>query len=607
MATDPGETIEYRPEIDGLRGIAVIVVVWFHSGLPGMPGGFVGVDVFFVISGYLITSIIHRGLAAGKFSFRHFYERRFRRIAPALVTVTAVTTIASYVLLLPYELEAFANSAAATIAMVSNIYFWRTLNYFAPAHGLTPLLHGWSLGVEEQFYLLFPATLVIAERFGKARPAIAALGIGSFVLCLAMTASMPAATFYLLPTRGWELMVGASLAVGLVSIPAPARQLAAVVGVALTIAASVGLGPHEPFPGWRALLPTIGAALVIGAGAKTVAARALSFRPIVYVGRISYSFYLWHWPIFVFLRHWRADPDLPPALALAGIAAAFIISAVSYRWIEQPARNNARPFRHVLLPSIATAAAVLGASAIAIAGQGLPQRLPPRVDAIAARHNDFAPLAHTCVDVGPQAALERCHVGPPGPPAYLLWGDSHAAAIAEAVVVALGRPGVLVSMSACPPVLGWIGEDSDPKACPAANRQALRLALQDPRIDTVILSAFWSAADREGGAGFWRSVQAVADRLNAAGKRVIVVAGVPDPTVDVPWTSAIRERFGRPQLRLRCPIAHVPLRGVTVVDVSSGFCREPPYLVFQDSNHPSRFAGLTIIAPAIREAVRSGD
>ena len=209
--------MRYRPEIDGLRAIAVIAVIWFHSGLPGLPGGYTGVDVFYVISGYLITSIIHREMHGGRFSFRHFYQRRFRRIAPALVTVIGATTIPSFALLLPYELQAFAKSAAAAVAMVSNLYFWRSLNYFAPEHSLAPLLHTWSLGVEEQFYLLFPVTLVIAERFGKARLAIALLGLGSFILCVAITAPMPAASFYLLPTRGWELMLGASLAVGLVS------------------------------------------------------------------------------------------------------------------------------------------------------------------------------------------------------------------------------------------------------------------------------------------------------------------------------------------------------------------------------------------------------
>jgi peptidoglycan/LPS O-acetylase OafA/YrhL len=600
----PHTALKYRPDIDGLRAIAVIAVIWFHSGLPGMPGGYTGVDVFFVISGYLITSIIHRDMREGSFSFRRFYERRFRRIAPALVTVIGATTVASFALLLPYELDAFAKSAAAAVAMVSNVYFWRSLNYFAPEHSLAPLLHSWSLGVEEQFYLLFPLTLVIAERFGKPRLAIAALGIGSFVLCVAITEAMPAASFYLIPARGWELMIGASLAVGLVSIRPSLQQAAAIAGIALTITAGVLIGPDDPFPGWRALVPTIGAALVIGGGTETIAARALSFPPLVYVGRISYSFYLWHWPIFVFLRHWRANPELSPVLALIGIGAAFLLSVASYRWIERPARDKGTPFRRVLRPSIAGAAAVLVASAIAVAGRGLPQRLPARVDALAAVHDGYAPLAHACVTDGTGKVRKICHFGPVGEPQLLLWGDSHAAAISEAVGEAIGRPGILISVAVCPPVVDW-PEGTNTVMCRSTDARTLRFAEADSHLKMVVLSVHWAVLNDEAGPAGWAAVQHVVDRLKSAGKTVIVVAGVPDPGLDVPWTSAIRARFGRPPVRLNCPPAHVPLHGVTIVDVSAGFCRKPAYLLFTDANHPSRYAGLAIIAPAIRKALEA--
>jgi hypothetical protein len=186
-----------------------------------------------------------------------------------------------------------------------------------------------------------------------------------------------------------------------------------------------------------------------------------------------------------------------------------------------------------------------------------------------------------------------------------LWGDSHASAIGEAVAQSIHEPGLLISMAACPPAIGWVGEDSDPRRCPAANQRALRLAEDSPQLTTIILSAFWSATDAEGGRRFWQALQATVDRLNAAGKRVIVVAGIPDPQVDVPWASAIRERFGRPALRLTCRKAQIPLRNVTVIDVSSGFCGKPAYLLYRDSNHPSRYAGLAIIAPAIRNSLRA--
>ena len=594
---------KYRPDIDGLRGVAVLLVIWFHSGLPGTPGGFVGVDVFFVISGYLITSIIHRGAIEGRFSFADFYRRRFRRIAPALVTVTAATMVVGSVLFLPYELETLARSAIATIGFVPNIYFWRSADYFMLAGGIAPLLHCWSLGVEEQFYLLFPATLVVAERFRKAKLAVALIGATSLFLCLFTTTRMPVASFYLLPTRGWELMLGAALSLGMIAVPDRARQAAGIVGIALILTAAAAISAEDAFPGWRALVPTLGAALVICSGPQSIAGRSLSVRPLVYVGRISYSFYLWHWPVLVFLRHWRADLDLPAAWALGGVSFAFLLSAASYRWIEQPARRRSTPFRRVWIPWLSGAAAIAVAALAAIAGKGLSERLPSRVDRIASARFAFAPLAHACTDVAFDLAIERCHIGPPGRPRVLLWGDSHAAAISEAVSNGLGSPGVVVSTGACPPVLGWRGT-ADPAGCTAINRRALHMAESNTGIRTVVLSAFWIELDQEVGASFWRSQQQIVDRLNAAGKKVIVVAGVPDPKVDVPWASAIRERFSREPIRLRCPAARIPLRGVTVVDVSGGFCAEPPYLLFTDSNHPSRHAGLTVIGPELRKAAQ---
>ena len=598
--------VKYRPDIDGLRALAILPVVWFHSGLPGLPGGFTGVDTFFVISGYLITLIIHREVADGSFRFARFYERRVRRIAPALLLVTSVATAAGFALLLPYELDQYARSAVAALAMVSNIFFWRSADYFELSDQITPLLHTWSLGVEEQFYLLFPAALILAERLRKTRQAIALLLIGSFVLCLVGTARSPAASFYLLPTRGWELMAGAALAVGAVSIPERAKPAAGVCGIALLIAAAVLLSDADPLPGWRALLPALGATLVIGSGPRTLVGRVLSARPLVFIGRISYSLYLWHWPIFVFMRQWRADPYLPPTLSLAGIALAFAVSAASYRWVETPARQRSTPYRTVLFASGCATAAILLAAAAAIVWRGLPQRLPPAVAALADRHFAYAPLAHTCTDVGFDAALQRCRIGPAGSPRLVLWGDSHAAAISEGVETGIGEPGVIMSMGACAPTLEWINprlKGTDPAACSSFNERTLDLVERDSRISTVVLSAYWPSQERAGGRAMWQSVQRLVDRLNAHGKRVLIVAGVPDPGVDVPWSSAIRARLGRKPLHLTCAAAVVPLTGATIIDLSANFCRgQPVEDLFTDSNHISRSAGIAIVAPAIRRA-----
>ncbi|HLO20602.1 MAG TPA: acyltransferase, partial [Sphingomicrobium sp.] len=235
MTSARDSTLSYRPDIDGLRAVAVLAVIWFHSDLPGMPGGFTGVDIFFVISGYLITSLIHRQLRAGRFSFRHFYERRFRRIAPALLTVCVAIAPLAFVLLLPFELKQFAQSAIATVAMGSNFYFWRAGDYFSLTAAIVPLLHTWSLGVEEQFYLLFPATLVVAERLKISRASIGALAAGSFLVSAIASYETPVASFYLLPARGWELMIGASLAVETFSIAHPLKPAAGVLGIALIV------------------------------------------------------------------------------------------------------------------------------------------------------------------------------------------------------------------------------------------------------------------------------------------------------------------------------------------------------------------------------------
>jgi hypothetical protein len=491
--------------------------------------------------------------------------------------------------------------------MVPNIYFWRNGgDYFQLTASIVPLLHTWSLGVEEQFYLLFPATLIIAERLRLTRTIIAVLALGSFAIGAVASYRYPVAAFYLLPARGWELMIGAALAVNLASIPERVRPAAGLVGLALIALGFLTISEADLFPGWVALLPTVGAALLIGSGTHGPASRMLSSRPIVYVGKISYSLYLWHWPVFVFMRHWQARTELPPALSAAGILLAFVLSAISYRWLEQPARNRRTRFRPVLVGSLAGSAAVVAVSATALAAEGLPQRFDPRVVAIAAQHSAFAPLAHACSDVRFDYAIQHCRLGAPGKPSFLLWGDSRAAAISEGVENAFGQPGLVLSTGACPPTSGWSNpamKSRDNDDCSTANARALDFALQNNSVRRVVLNAYWPAYAKEGPAAFWGSVQQLVDRLNASGKGVIVVAGEPAAAVDVPWASAIRQQFGRSPIKLSCPRPNVPLRHVTLVDVAAPFCTGTPYRLLTDDNHPSRYAGLTIIEPAVRSAL----
>lgn len=600
--------ITYRPDIDGLRALAILPVLWFHSDIRGVPGGFTGVDTFFVISGYLITLIIHREVSRRTFTFSHFYKRRLRRIAPAFLVVLSVVTVAAYMLLLPYELVEYAHSTIAAMSMVSNVYFWKTGGYFTLSEAITPLLHTWSLGIEEQFYLLFPAAVIVAERLRVVKPMVAILAVLSFGLSLIMTPRSPAAAFYLLPTRSWELMIGAALAVDLIAVPKRHSGYAGICGIALLLISAFAISESDPFPSWRAIIPALGAALVIGSPPLALAGRLLSHPALVYMGRRSYSLYLWHWPVFVFLRHLSAASSLTPALAIFGMGLSFALAEATYKLVEQPARHRSVPFSKVLLACGATAAIVLLSVGLALIGRGVPERFAPPIVRMANGHTLHAPLARTCTDIGFDAALERCHIGPPGNARLLLIGDSHAAAISEAVEIATHQPGLVLSMGSCAPAIGWIHpalRGRDPQTCREFKRRSLSRAEGDRSITTVVLSAYWASAERAGGQAFWPSVQRYADRLTSRGKRVIIVAGIPEPSVDVPWAAAIRLRFHRPSLKLECASARVPLERVTIVDVAAGFCRHPVSALFTDGNHISRFAGKAIIAPALQNALRN--
>ena len=307
--------MDYRKEVDGLRAVAVLPVVFFHAGFPIFGGGYVGVDVFFVISGFLITSIIATELQAGKFSLLSFYDRRARRILPALVVMVLVCLPFAWLWMLPSELKEFSESMAAVFTFSSNILFWRTSGYFDTEAELKPLLHTWSLAVEEQYYLFFPLLLGLLWKFGQ-RLTLLVLGVlAIFSLCLGQWGSTndPSAAFYLLPTRGWELLIGAGAALLVVQGRVPkagpkVHEWGSALGLAL-IAGSVFLyGRDTPFPGIYALAPTVGAVMIILlATPQCLVGRLLGSRIAVGIGLVSYSTYLWHQPLLAFARHQGHD------------------------------------------------------------------------------------------------------------------------------------------------------------------------------------------------------------------------------------------------------------------------------------------------------------
>jgi peptidoglycan/LPS O-acetylase OafA/YrhL len=339
--------MDYRREIDGLRALAVLPVILFHAGFQTFSGGFVGVDIFFVISGYLITSIILAEMEAGTFTLANFYERRARRILPALFFVMLVCLPFAWFLLLPSEMKDFSKSLIAVSAFASNILFWRTSAYFDTAAELKPLLHTWSLAVEEQYYVLFPLFLMLFWKLGK-RGILLTLGlvfISSFALAQWAAYAKPAAAFFLLPTRSWEFIVGAFAAFYISqanrkNFPRNLSELSSWLGVALIFFSVFTYTKATPFPGVYALVPTLGTVLIIlFATQQTSVGKILGNKAFVGIGLISYSAYLWHQPLLSFARH-KGVTSYDKEVLFLLITAIIVLAYLSWKFIEAPFRNK---------------------------------------------------------------------------------------------------------------------------------------------------------------------------------------------------------------------------------------------------------------------------
>ena len=339
--------MQYRAEIDGLRGLAVVPVILFHGGFKGFDGGFVGVDVFFVISGYLITSIIFAEMNEGKFSLVNFYERRARRILPALFFVILLCVIPAYFFMLPDELENFGQSTIASILMSNNLLLAITSGYWGMDNDFKPLLHTWSLAVEEQYYLLFPLLLMLTWRWGKRWIFITLFLVFTLSLALAHwgSANQPIYTFFLLPTRAWEILLGAFCAFYFerkraVQIPKALNEALGLIGLALIIWAIFAFDKNTPFPSLYALVPTAGTFLIILCAQQgTVVCRILSNKLIVGTGLVSYSAYLIHQPVFAFARLISTEPP-GTVLLLCLIGLTFSAAYMSWKYVERPFRRG---------------------------------------------------------------------------------------------------------------------------------------------------------------------------------------------------------------------------------------------------------------------------
>ncbi|MCD2173161.1 acyltransferase family protein [Rhizobium sp. C4] len=502
--------LAYRPDIEGLRAIAVLTVVAAHLGLPFFRGGFVGVDVFFVISGYLITGILLRefeGPSRPGWLMR-FYERRARRLFPAFFTVVLVTMLAATFVLFPSELAGLGRNALAAIFFSSNIYLYANTNYFAPGSDANAFLHTWSLAVEEQFYLFYPPLLFLLCRHARRilPTVLLAVTVGSFVLCVSMTAHSSQAAFYIFVFRAWELAAGACLAF----VPRwrrdcrILREALAITGL-LLIAASVHFYFSKMgYPGVWASAPVLGAVLIIFSGQQgpTLVSRLLSTLPMVFIGRISYSLYLWHWPIYV-LVHLALGRALRLEEQLGLLALSIVVSAASWRFVEQPFRTRAR---ETSSPRWAWAAgagiAVSGAAALfLIVSGGMPWRFTPEVDRLAryAAYDDVPVYRRgTCFIDSYQEGAEAfdastCLKIEPGKRNLLLIGDSHAAHVWKALEEGLPETHVLqATASGCKPFLISVGQEG----CTAIMELAMRQFLPNHPVDGVIISAEWKAIDK---------------------------------------------------------------------------------------------------------------
>lgn len=587
--------MKYRADIDGLRALAVVPVVLFHAGFETFSGGFIGVDIFFVISGFLITGIIYGEMLAGHFSILAFYERRVRRILPALCAVLAFALIAGWFILLPGAYQSMSESALATAAFASNIYFKRQTGYFADSADMLPLLHTWSLAVEEQFYIGFPLLLLALMRWGRPFliPLMLAATVASFALSVWALTPYPEATFYLIVTRAWELAIGALLAMG--AVPAAwssntvLRERIAAAGLALIVVPIFAYTKETAFPGLAALPPCLGAGAIIWAGmsptastpvasSPTFVSRLLALSPIVFVGLISYSLYLWHWPMLVFARHLTVSAHLDKIAAIVAIVLSFIAAAASWRYVERPFRDRSLWNRAQLFKAAAAGTGALVAMAAGIMlRQGVPARFDQPVLKVASTV-PYSPKGSNCLnkpllngDIAPECRFGRVDKYQPNAPlSFVLWGDSHSAAavpVFDAIGERTGMAGGISAFTACPALshaASQIFGSRHRRDCWTHNKRTLDYITNSPSIKFVVLCGYWKKYFREarmydmsgptekrvmGDASrklLLAGLEQTIERLIAAGKRVVILDKLPEPGFLVPWTMAMSMPRSKP-------------------------------------------------------------
>ena len=652
-------TKHYRPEIDGLRAISVIGVVLFHLEL-GFPGGFVGVDVFFVISGYLITGILLRQLGEDRFSLMEFWARRVRRIVPAAIVMVVGALLIGAFLQTPERYASLARSAMAHVLMASNCYFTRDQGYFAEKSDHEPLLHTWSLSVEEQFYLIFPLIVCFVWKRAPQRLVLVftSAALISFSWSWIEVVSNPKWAFFLLPARGWELLVGALLAI----LPQKTmRSLGdeawAGLGLVLVLAPMFFFDRQTAFPGPGALAPVLGAALLIWTGGSTKIGKLLGWRALVRIGLISYSLYLWHWPFVVFAREMVIELTLTWKISL--LVASFLAGYSSWRWVEMPSRSGLllATRRRSLIFGL-TSAVTLFVIAFSIkASGGFPSRLPAELRLIISditwNGAEYTSAKSEAIPIGFQDD---------GPVDFVLWGDSHGASAApavNAVATDFKLKGHAYLNNGTPPVTGlWFADMSEASAAEmvALNERVLAEII-DSKPMAVFLVGRWVArcegyneaemvgepdslrfttmlvdsmipepTFKEASSALARQIKAMGARLAVHGIKLVIFQQVPESnesrtasrfysmkrfsgTSKVPQFTTTKDEFLKRQERTMKLLENQTTENVSVIDASSRFFfgdrdqlkvyAERSY--YRDEDHLTRAGAMHYLEPAFKK------
>lgn len=625
-------SFSYRPDVDGLRALAVLPVLLFHAGL-GCTGGFVGVDVFFVISGYVISSVILREIAGGSFSMVQFWERRIRRIMPALSLMVLAVLAAAWSFSLPADFQVLGKSVLAQALMAANFYFWKDGNYFDAGAETKPLLHTWSLAVEEQFYLLFPLllTFLVRRKPQSWQRWIWRIALGSLVVGIVLSYSShnQRAAFYLLPARAWELLIGVLLAMhrGRFSMSRGAQEASGLAGLALIGWAVFAYDDSTRFPGVAALAPCLGAGLIIASSDARLSfvGRALSLRPLVFIGLVSYPLYLWHWPLLVFAKYLSAY-ELTPATRIGLLLASFVLAVLSWKLVETPFRQRRwLGGRRQIFAFAGSATVLFVASALVVSAlKGIPARFPAKALAYAATRDRHEFENEIGLEQVRSGAFTMLGTPKPGQPISLLvWGDSHAKAIAPALAQLCrehSQLGVLSAYSSTAPVLHYIspGPHALKEKSPQVAAAVVDFIAQQ-HIKHVIITARWNgyASSRE----FRADVIATVRALQETGAEVWVVKDVPTPGFDVPRIAALtalrggdldalgisKEQHEKEGAAMESTFATLAQMGAKIVDPAELFLNRPGHygvlkngqVLYHDSHHLS-LEGAELLVPLFK-------